>query len=177
MAAWGQRWAYRQIGPNELDSAMLMLGAARHVPPADMPRGKMVVRFEFHGIPKEKPSPRYWWWVIERPDIDVCLKDYGFDIDLVVRADLGAFVHLFLGHLGLGEAVAANQVGFDGEEQAIICLCRLLGFEKHPSARIFTFPAIGELGPVVPRFGGSELLPPIPRVRLKEHASTVDKLS
>jgi DNA-binding HxlR family transcriptional regulator len=139
MFTWGQRWAFRRIGPDDLDTSQLMLGAPRHVDPGDMPAARMVIRFEFRGVPTTRRSPRYWWWVIQRPDIDVCLKDPGYHVDLVVRADLAAFTGLFLGHLGLREALATGKVGFEGTKSAIAGLCRLLRLENDPAPRVFAY--------------------------------------
>ncbi len=166
MAEWGQRWAYRRIGHADLDTAMLMLGAAKHVCPADMPSARTIIHFEFRGVPKTKPSPRYWWWVIERPSIDVCLKNYGFAVDLAVRADLKAFLDLFLGHLGLRQAENKNLIAFEGSKPAIAGLCRLLGFHQEPEPRRFVFPSLETMAST-PAHGpslGVAHPPPIPHV-------------
>jgi hypothetical protein len=143
-----------------------MLGAAKHVVPTDMPASRTVVRYEFHGIPKTKPSPRYWWWVINRPDIDVCLKDYGFDINVVIRAEIAAFVNLFLGHLGLRQALEKRQVAFEGAGDAVTAVCQMLGFPQEPAPRVFTFPSVSSMEWTAPgsELDNSEHLPPIPRV-------------
>ena len=38
------------------------------------------------------------WLVLERPVIDVCLKDPGFTVDAVVRGDIAILVAILLGH-------------------------------------------------------------------------------
>ena len=43
--------------------------------------------------------------MIQRPEVDVCLKDPGFEVDAVVRADLAAFTKLSLGYIGLNETI------------------------------------------------------------------------
>jgi hypothetical protein len=31
-----------------------------------------------------------WWFVLTRPEVDLCVKDPGFEVDLTVDADLAA---------------------------------------------------------------------------------------
>jgi len=39
------------------------------------------------------------WLIIERPEVDLCLKDPGAEVDLYVRADLKAFARIWLGDM------------------------------------------------------------------------------
>jgi len=52
------------------------------------------------------------WLIIERPEVDLCLKDPGAEVDLYVRADLKAFARIWLGDMlwseGLGPAPAGS---------------------------------------------------------------------
>ena len=64
------------------------------------------------GLPKHCRGRGYWWYVIQRPEVDVCLKDPGFDVDAIIRADLAAFTRLSLGYIGLEEVVGQGKVAF-----------------------------------------------------------------
>jgi hypothetical protein len=77
--------------------------------------------------------------VIQRPEVDVCLKDPGFDVDAVVRADLAAFTKLSLGYVGLEEALDKGQVAFHGSKPAIALLCRLMLLPERPTLKQFRF--------------------------------------
>jgi hypothetical protein len=77
----------------------------RQIDPAEIPPGRTVIRFEFRGLPKGRRGRGYWWRVIQCPEVDVCLKDPGFDVDAVVRADLAAFTKLSLGYIGPNETI------------------------------------------------------------------------
>jgi len=141
MAEWGQRWAYRRIRPDDLDTSALMSAAAHNANAADLPVARTVVRFEFYGIPKVRRSPRYWWWIMRRPDIDVCLKDYGFEVDVQVKADLAVLTNVYLGHLGLAEALARNLLAFEGARSAIAALWRVMDLHQEPKPKKFSFPS------------------------------------
>jgi hypothetical protein len=69
----------------------------------------VVLQFEFLGILK-----RTYWLLIDRTDASVCLKNPGFDIDLIVTADIAAFYRVWLGRSTLPEAVCKGQVHLDG---------------------------------------------------------------
>ncbi len=139
LSIWGQRWVQGRFGPDHLDPALLMFGMQRQIDPAEIPPGRTVIRFEFRGLSKGCRGKGYWWYVIQRPEIDVCLKDPGFAVDVVVRADLGAFTRLALGYLGSQEALDNGQVSFHGDEDAIALLCRLMRLPEHPTLKRFRF--------------------------------------
>jgi DNA-binding HxlR family transcriptional regulator len=140
LSVWGQRWIQGRFSADDLDPASLLYGMRRQIDPAEIPSGRTVIRFEFRGVPqKSNRGLRYWWYVIQRPTIDICLRDPGFNVDAVVRADLGAFTKLSLGYLGLEEAIGKGQVGFDGSERAIALLCRLMRLPDRPTLKSFRF--------------------------------------
>lgn len=139
MSVWGQNWTQHRIGPDDLDPGLLMWGMRRQVDPADIPDRRLVVRFEFRGVPKTARNARYWWYVIQRNEIEVCLKNPGFDPDLVVTADLSALTKIFLGYLGLSEAQRSGDVAFAGSRMATALLCRLLRFPEEPRLKTFRF--------------------------------------
>lgn len=145
MSVWGQRWV-RTISPDELDPGLLMFGACRQIDPAELPGGRTVIQFEFRGIPtnqRGQRGQRYWWLVIQRPEPEVCLRNPGFDVDVVVAADLAAFTKLFLGHLGLQDALGRGLVAFDGSDVAIAVMCRLMKLPQQPTQKTFVlgFPS------------------------------------
>lgn len=104
MSEWGQRWGQESIGPDDLDPQLLMWALRGQVDPADIPEQGFVIRFEFRGLPKVHRKLRYWWLLLRPEDIEICVKDYGVRVDLVVDADLGAFTKVWLGYSGLLDA-------------------------------------------------------------------------
>ena len=68
-----------------------------------------MIEFDFRGGPKQK-----YWLLIEPRDVSVCLKHPGFEIDVIVTADIMAFYRVWLGHTMLTEAVRKKQVHLDG---------------------------------------------------------------
>lgn len=69
------------IGPDDLDSQLLIRGIGLHIDRQDMPAQEFVLRFEFWGIPKGNRTPRHWWLMTRRQEdeIEVCRLESGSD--------------------------------------------------------------------------------------------------
>ena len=78
----------------------------------ELRRARTVVRFDFR-----RPR-RSFWLRIEPPAVDLCFTDEGFDVELAVDADLSALTAVWLGRLGLADAIAAGSIRLDGDEDA-----------------------------------------------------------
>lgn len=109
MGAWGARWAFGEPRPTELDPIVLLWWMRRRVRHDQLPRARMVIRFEFRGTPR--PS----YWLVLRPgEASVCLKEPGLDVDLAVAADIAAFYRVWLGRTALAGALRHGEVRLDG---------------------------------------------------------------
>jgi DNA-binding HxlR family transcriptional regulator len=139
LGGWGQRWGPGRVEPGELDAEILVWGMRRQIDPQEVPQGEFVVRLEFRGVPKHQRNRRYWWLVLRPDDIEVCLKDPGHEVDVVVAADLGAFTQVWMGYRGLEEALAAGTIAFTGPARGIALLRRLLRLPDRPETRSFVF--------------------------------------
>jgi hypothetical protein len=69
----------------------------------------VVIEFNFRGGPRQK-----YWLLIEPTDVSVCLKHPGFEVDVIVTADLLEFYRVWLGHSTLSDALRKEQVHLDG---------------------------------------------------------------
>jgi hypothetical protein len=95
--------------PDELDPIVLLWWMRRRVDFERIPRRRVVLQFEFRGA-----TERTYWLLIEPSDASVCLKNPGFEIDLIVSADIWAFYRVWLGRSTLAEALRREQVQLDG---------------------------------------------------------------
>jgi DNA-binding HxlR family transcriptional regulator len=132
---WGQRWARAQIGREDLDAGLLMWDIHRRVNVDALPPRRVIVRFDFHGAPATMRCPRTWWLVLERKEIDLCLRDPGFPVDLVVSADLQALTAAWMGDVPLAEPRRAGLIRLDGPPalvRAFPTWLQLSGFASVP---------------------------------------------
>ena len=88
LGEWGQRWARSKVSADDLDAGLLMWDIHRRVNTDRLPDRRVVVQFDFRAVPKTVRRPPTYWLILERRDVDLCLKDPGFEIDLFVNADL-----------------------------------------------------------------------------------------
>jgi DNA-binding HxlR family transcriptional regulator len=111
---WGQRWARSRVGADDLDPGLLMWDIRRRVNVDRLPDRRVVVQFDFRAVPKTARSPATFWLILERRDVDVCLKYPGFEIDLLVDADLAALTKAWMGDVRLADAMRSGLVRIDG---------------------------------------------------------------
>jgi DNA-binding HxlR family transcriptional regulator len=118
LGEWGQRWARAQVGRGDLDPGLPMWDIHRRVNLEALPPKRVVVRVDFRGVPATMRCPRTWWLVLERREVDLCLKDPGFLVDIVVSADLRTLTRVWMGDVRLAETVRAGLIRFDGRRRS-----------------------------------------------------------
>jgi hypothetical protein len=84
-----------------------------------LPEKRIVVRFDFRGVPAAHKAPRTYWLVMERPDVDLCIIEPGFEVDLFVGADLTALSRVWLGELPIRQAIREGAVNLTGDRHAV----------------------------------------------------------
>ena len=119
LGEWGQRWARAQVSRGDLDTGLLMWDIHRRVNLEALPPERVVVRFEFRGVPATMRCPKYWWLVLERAEVDLCLKDAGFLVNVVVSADLRALTRVWMGDVRLAETVRAGLIRIEGTRSLV----------------------------------------------------------
>jgi DNA-binding HxlR family transcriptional regulator len=126
MAEWGLKWGQGLIGPDDLDSQLLMWGIRQHIDRDDIAGREFVLRFNFRGILEGSRTPRHWWLLVRQDEIEVCLKDPGQNLDVTIEADLAAFTKVWTGYSRLEEALARGLIAFRGADSAIARMHRML---------------------------------------------------
>ena len=96
LGAWGQRWTTR-VERDNLDTGFLMWNIRRRIALDRLPAKRVVVRFKFSGVPAARPGYRIFWLLLQPPQVDLCVEDPGFEVDLYVDADLASMVKVWLG--------------------------------------------------------------------------------
>jgi DNA-binding HxlR family transcriptional regulator len=114
LGEWGQRWARSQMSADDLDPGLLMWDMHRRVNVERLPNQRVVVLFDFRGLPKHWRALRYFWLILQRSDIDLCLKPPGYEVDLEVEADLTALTRVWMGDVRLADAMRSGLVRLKG---------------------------------------------------------------
>jgi DNA-binding HxlR family transcriptional regulator len=139
MSEWGQRHGQGRIALEEMDPMLLMWGMKRQIAAGELPARDLVLRFEFRGLPKAHAQRRYWWMILRPADVEVCLKDPGLDVDVVMAADLEAFVRVWMGHRGLADALDKGDITLSGDKGHIAELKRALRIEDQAALKTLVF--------------------------------------
>lgn len=114
LGEWGQRWARSHVNPGDLDPGLLMWDIHRRLNVDRLPAHRVVVVFDFRGVPSRWRAARSFWLILQRADVDLCLKDPGYGVDLTVEADLAALTKVWLGDMRFVDAMRAGLVRLAG---------------------------------------------------------------
>ena len=84
-----------------------------------LPKPRVVVQFEFRGVPPRCRGMRTCWLVLQRRDVDVCIKDPGFPVDLVVHADTATLARVWAGHLTFAQGTRSGGLRIEGSRALV----------------------------------------------------------
>ena len=90
LGTWGARWT-APVRRDRLDAKLLTWDMRRRIAVDRLPEKRVVVRFDFRGVPAGHKAPKTYWLVLERPEVDLCIIEPGFEVDVFVDADLASF--------------------------------------------------------------------------------------
>ncbi len=111
LGVWGHRFVRSNFEHQDLDAGLLMWDIRRCVRAEHLPDGRVVICFEF---PDQPPNKRRWWLLKDRGDIDLCLQDPGYEVDITVSADLRTMTRVWLGDLEITTALRSGALKLDG---------------------------------------------------------------
>ena len=109
LLSWGAAWAFDDPRPDELDPVLLMWWMRRRVCTEQLPKERVVVQFDFFHHKLES-----YWLLMDAEDVSVCLTYPGFEINVLVTADLAAYYQLWLGRVSYEEALTQYDIRVDG---------------------------------------------------------------
>ena len=127
MAVWGERWVRREVSREDADAALLMWAIRRSIRTEEAPPERIVLHFRFTDPPKRK---RCWWLVVEDGDVDLCLKDPGYGVDLTVVSEPRLLASVWLGDVSLGEALRRRTVRLVGPDHHVRAFGRWFGLSS-----------------------------------------------
>jgi hypothetical protein len=73
-----------------------------------LPAQRVVVEFKFSEV-----RPNVYWLVLKPGDISLCVTNPGFEIDVLVTAELSALYQIWLGRMTFNQAVREQKVEVD----------------------------------------------------------------
>jgi DNA-binding HxlR family transcriptional regulator len=100
IGVWGHRWVTTEATLNNLDANLLMWDIRRNINTDPMPPRRNIIQFIFND--RSAPDRNYWLIVEPGNEVDLCLVDPGFDVDLYVSTDLRTMTEIWLGYAAIG---------------------------------------------------------------------------
>jgi len=112
IGVWGHRWVTTEATLKNLDANLLMWDIRRNIDTEPMPPRRNVIQFIFN----DRPSSERNYWLIVEPgnEVDLCLVDPGFDVDLYVSTDLRTMTEVWLGYTAIGRASEDGRLALAG---------------------------------------------------------------
>jgi len=118
LGEWGARWT-APVRRDRLDAKLLTWDMRRRIAVDKLPESRVVVRFDFRGVPAGHKAPKTYWLVMERPQVDLCIIEPGFEVDVYVDADLASFSRVWLGEVPIRQAIREGDIRLTGDRQGV----------------------------------------------------------
>jgi len=111
LGSWGKRWITGDFTHDQLDVELLMWDLQRRINIEHVAREPTVVLIEFEDVPEERNR---YWLVLDRPEVDLCIKDPGRPVDLTVHTDLPTMTGIWMGNIPYAEALKREEIRLQG---------------------------------------------------------------
>ena len=113
LGEWGQRWVRSDFSKQDLDASLLIWDMHRTIDIDKFPDEKKVIQFEFLGAP---PKERFYWLSVENREVEICVKNPGYHVDLSIRAALKEFTAFWMGDLTLNKLIQDKKLSAEGDK-------------------------------------------------------------
>jgi DNA-binding HxlR family transcriptional regulator len=112
LGTWGHRWVQSDLKEEDLDASLLMWDMRRSVNADIFPKHRVVVEFEY---PDAASGAGHWWLIAEQGEVDLCLKDPGYEVTILVRCSVKVMTSIWICASTLNDEVKKHQIELLGE--------------------------------------------------------------
>jgi DNA-binding HxlR family transcriptional regulator/putative sterol carrier protein len=121
--AWGQRWARSKLPHGELHPSTLMWDIHRFLKTEHLPASRTAINVEFTDL----RTMRQWWLIVQAGEVDVCIDDPGYEVDVWISCTLLTLTQVFMGDLSVANAQMSGRLKLNGSRQLIKDMSRWFG--------------------------------------------------
>jgi DNA-binding HxlR family transcriptional regulator len=129
LGRWGLIYGRDRVRTDEHDPNVLMWAMRRRVDRNALPARRIVIRFDLSGVPRSRTGARLYWLVLEPGNVDVCLKDPGYAVDVTVAGNVATLIEVYLGHATWRE-VTTRGLSVQGKRELVRQLAKWLQLDK-----------------------------------------------
>lgn len=104
---WGARWL--ELAPRDYDPYVILWAWKMSVARERLPASRVVIRVDLADRPRER-----FWLLLQDPESELCVRDPGYDEDIVITTDSRTLTLVHLGRRGLKEAQRAGRWRVEG---------------------------------------------------------------
>lgn len=107
---WGTEWVFGDPAPEEMDSGLLMWWMHKRIRTEHLTSDERVtIQFNFYGA-----ETVTYWLVLSSEEVNLCMTDPGFEINILVTADIAALLKVWLGRTSYQSALESDQLKVEG---------------------------------------------------------------
>ncbi len=111
LGTWGHRWVRSDLSDKDLDPSLLVWDIHRNLDAEYFTGERCIVKIVFSDYISKY---RNWWLMIKDGDVDVCLKDPGHEVDLIMTSDLKSLTGVWMGDNTIMNAIREKKVMITG---------------------------------------------------------------
>jgi DNA-binding HxlR family transcriptional regulator len=121
---WGETWAFGDPTPEELNPVLLMWWLRSRAERDLLPAKRIVAQFDFHGAAEVS-----FWLILSKDDVTLCLTDPGYEVNLLVTADLATLFRVWGRRIHYREAIARQGLSVAGVPSLVRAFPRWFGWD------------------------------------------------
>jgi DNA-binding HxlR family transcriptional regulator len=111
LGTWGQRWTRGKLDAKDLDPVLMMWDLRRHLDLERLPERSTVVMFWYRDVSAKRSR---YWLRIERPEVELCLTNPGFAVELTIETTIRTMVDVWMGNRDVREAMRCGAIQLQG---------------------------------------------------------------
>lgn len=112
LGTWGQRWIRSKLGKDDLDPSLLMWDIHRTMKTDYFKARRTTLLFEFSDYTSKL---RRWWLVVTNGEVDVCMKDPGYNVDLHITSSVKTLTRYWMGDISMSKALREKLMNLSGD--------------------------------------------------------------
>ncbi len=124
LGLWGSRWVDSRLSLRNLDPTVLMWDMRRRLVPEPLPPRRCTIQFCY---PELSSAKQNFWLVVDGREVDLCFFDPGFEVDLLVRAQLRTLTAVWMGVAKLRNEISSGAIELEGDPKIAGAMQQWLG--------------------------------------------------
>jgi hypothetical protein len=114
MAEWSQEWLHMEPSLENIDADHLFWSLRRTARPHPSLPSPFVVHIFLSDQSKSKQNA---WLIFEDDEVELCINDHGFEVDVQVEALSKSLTQVYLGWSSFSQEIASKEIILHGDVQ------------------------------------------------------------